>query len=92
MRRDVLEYVAREIGSIKDKKSWGLSKESILDGYRDDKDETLSVSEEYRLLLKLVNKQGFSDAEERAEEELLGLWSEYVRALLINAKYQMKEQ
>ena len=92
MRRDGLEYVAREIGSIKDKKSWGLSKESILDGYRDDKDETLSVSEEYRLLLKLVNKQGFSDAEERAEEELLGLWSEYVRALLINAKYQMKEQ
>lgn len=92
MRRDVLEYVASELGNDKDKKLWGLNEKFILDGHGDDKDGALSVSEEYKILIKLMKKQGISDAEEEAKNELLGLWSEYVRALLINAKYQMKEQ
>ena len=96
MRAKVLEEISvgKDIddkNNEDDKKFWSLNEEYLLDG-RDREDRKFSIRREYDLLKRVFGMKDAESAEVKAKEELFGLWKEYVRALLINVKYQMKEQ
>ena len=96
MRAKVLEEISvgKDIddeNNDDDKKLWSLNEVYLLDG-RDREDRKFSIRREYDLLKRVFCMKEAESAEVMAKEELFGLWKEYVRALLINVKYQMKEQ
>lgn len=91
MRKNVLERIATGRNIDNGRKAWSLSEELLLNG--DNQNTELAISSEYGLLSRLIaQNEGTDNAGQKAKDVLFGLWSDYIRALLINVKYQMKDQ
>ena len=91
MRKNVLERIATGRNIDNGMKAWSLSEELLLNG--DNQNTELAISSEYGLLSRLIaQNEGTDNAGQKAKDVLFGLWSDYIRALLINVKYQMKDQ